>query len=185
MSTMTISGHDVSSRLERLTLMSRLAEHRSKSEADVLVHKNELRAKSDPLRKVNLACELAIVVSLLCCVIAICMHMHTFAQVMLMVFFGALFCGLSVSVHVKVCEDKRICNLDERFRLLSSAELQGFFQSIEERNDPTLSVLVANLFTQNYLLRFSDQLLIESILRLDDEQIAKHSIELFLSGHKK
>jgi hypothetical protein len=184
MSIAMIPDHGVSSRLERLTLMTRLAEHRSMSEADVLVHKNELRAKSDPLRKVNLACELAIVVSLLCCVIAICMHMHTFAQVMLMVFFGALFCGLSVSVHID-SEDKRICNLDERFQLLSSAELQGLFQSIEERNDPTLSVLVANLFTQNYLLRVSDQLLIESILRLDDEQIAKHSIELFLSGHKK
>jgi hypothetical protein len=184
MSIAMIPDHGVSSRLERLTLMSRLAEHCSMSEADVLVHKNELRAKYDPLRKVNLVCKFAVVVSLLCCVVAICMHMQTFAQVMLMLFFGALFCGLSVSVHVKVCEDKRICNLDECFRLLSSAELQGLFQSIEERNDPTLSVLVANLFTQNYLLRVSDQILIESILRLDDEQIAKHSIELFLSGHK-
>lgn len=183
MSTMTISGHDVSSRLERLTLMSRLAEHHSMSEADVLVHKNELRAKSDPLRKVNLACELTVVVSSLCCVIAICMHMHTFAQVMLMVFFGALFCGLSVSVHIDG-EDKRICNLDERFRLLSSAELQGLFKSIDERKDPTLSQLVANLFAQNNLLRVSDLPLIEPIFRLDDEQSIKHSIELFVSGNK-
>lgn len=183
MSTMTISGHDVSSRLERLTLMSRLAEHRSMSEADVLIQKNELRAKSDPLRKVNLACELTVVVSSLCCVIAICMHMHTFAQVMLMVFFGALFCGLSVSVHID-SEDKRICNLDERFRLLSSAELQGIFQSIEKRKDPTLSQLVANLFAQNNWLRISDLLLIEAILRLDDEKIINHSIEQSVSGYK-
>lgn len=183
MSTMTISGHDVSSRLERLTLMSRLAEHRSMSEADVLIQKNELRAKSDPLRKVNLACELTVVVSSLCCVIAICMHMHTFAQVMLMVFFGALFCGLSVSVHID-SEDKRICNLDERFRLLSSAELQGIFQSIEKRKDPTLSQLVANLFAQNNWLRISDLLLIEAILRLDDEQSIKRSIEMFVSGNR-
>ena len=183
MSTMTISGHDVSSRLERLTLMSRLAEHRSMSEADVLVHKNELRAKSDPLRKVNLACEFAVIVSLLCCVIAICMHMHTFAQVMLIVFFGALFFGLSASVHIDG-EDKRICNLDEHFRLLSSAELQDLFKSIEERKDPTLSQLVANLFSQNNWLRISDLLLIEAILRLDDEQSIKHSIEHFVSGYK-
>lgn len=183
MNSMTISELDVSSRLERLMLISRLSQHRSMSEADVVVHKNELREKSDPLRKVNRACEFAVVISLQWCVIAICWQMQTFAQVMLMVFLGALFCGLSVSVHID-SEDKRICNFDQRFRLLSSAELQRLFQSIEESNDPTLSQLVANQFTQNYLLRVGDQLLIEEILRLDDEQSIKRSIEMFVSGNR-
>lgn len=180
MSTMTLSGHSVSSRLERLTLMSRLAEHCVLSDAALAAQKAAIAGKLDRLRRGKRAFKVVLALSSLLFVVSLLMQMKMAATLFLVLIFATVVFGLVTSIRFDFEED-RLFYFDRRFRSLSSLELHDLFENVDGRNDPTLRLAIANLYKQNQLLRVSDLPLIKEVLRLDDEQSAIHSIESFVA----